>query len=648
MKTIFYRLLIFVLFLYTHCSLQAQSGAPTGMNKSMDEQSHDYLDINNIRARFNVAGLHFFRDSAEFEVPKGSGKCSIFANGLWIGGYDNENTLHVAGVQYGQGSGAVAFTHTDFWAGPVSSPEGYNKTQDSLWNRIWKIKRPEIEYHRNHFWEPGYTIPKDILEWPAHGEVSLGQAANLAPFSDRNGNGIYEPQDGDYPEIRGDEALFFIFNDDHGWHSETNGNKFRIEVHGMAYAFDCPGDTAFKNTVFLHYKIVNRSQNTYNNTWLGVFTDLDLGYSRDDFIACDVQRGMYYAYNGRKVDGTGQPGTYGEFPPAQGVIILGGPLLDADQSDNPSFKGSAIKGPSFGGSCDIISLDGDTILMNYGQGGTLQDHFLVRSEAVNGLNFGDGIVDNERMGMAKMVIPTDNIPGFPSYGENYPQDASDYYECMQGIWPDGSMRVYGGNAHPNAGGYGPVCRFTFPGLSDSCLWGTRGALPNSQVEWNEKTAGNVPGDRRATGSCGPFTFLPGATEELDIAFTWARDINPADSSLSVNKLMQAADSVRQAFAGNRSPCGGVIYGIEKLTGIPVNSPEVYPNPVHNNLYIDWRTVYIENASFRVMTMEGKTLLYIEKRVEGQTTLDLSGICPGFYILIIRSNETTRSVKVIKY
>ena len=38
------------------------------------DNSFSYLDINNVRARFNASGIHFFHENADFEVPKGSGK----------------------------------------------------------------------------------------------------------------------------------------------------------------------------------------------------------------------------------------------------------------------------------------------------------------------------------------------------------------------------------------------------------------------------------------------------------------------------------------------------------------------------------------------------------------------------------------------
>ena len=85
--------------------------------------------------------------------------------------------------------------------------------------------------------------------------------------------------------------------------------------------WDLPGDSAFKNTIFVNYKVFNRSQRAYYNTYLGVFTDIDLGLMTDDFIGCDVYRGSYYGYNGKAIDGNGQSYAYGEHPPAQTVTF---------------------------------------------------------------------------------------------------------------------------------------------------------------------------------------------------------------------------------------------------------------------------------------------------------------------------------------
>ena len=45
------------------------------------------------------------------------------------------------------------------------------------------------------------------------GDTSLGQAPYLAPFVDVDYDGLYNPALGDYPDVMGDQAIFFIFND---------------------------------------------------------------------------------------------------------------------------------------------------------------------------------------------------------------------------------------------------------------------------------------------------------------------------------------------------------------------------------------------------------------------------------------------------
>ncbi len=603
------------------------------------DRSADYLDINNVKALFKASGLHFFKENAEYEVPKGSGKTTLFANTSWIGGMDPDNTLHFAGEQYRQGTGYVAGTKNDFWAGPVSNPEGYTAIQDTIWNRVWKINKSEIDYHRAHFWEPGYVAPVDILTWPAHGDVSLGQAAQLAPFSDRNANGKYEPYDGDYPEIRGDQALFFIYNDDHGYHYESTGEKLKVEVHGMAYAFDLPGDTAFKNTTFLHLKFYNRSDNAYSDSWIGVFTDIDLGYANDDYLGCDPERGMFYGYNGTPVDGTGQPYAYGENPPVQAVVMLGGPLMDPDGYDNPSFRGSSLNGPSFKGSCDIVAQNGTLQTMKYGPGEINEASFLVRSEAINGLQFGDGIADNERLGMRRFVYYNNSNAGVPVYMTS-PIYAPEYYQMMKGVWKDSTKMIYGGNGNSISGGYGPECDYMFPGLTDTCNWGTAGLLPNGLKEWTEKTAKNNPQDRRGICSTGPFTFLPGTTQELDLAFAWARCYNPSDSSCVMKKLNTVVDTIRHAFSVNRLPGGGVIYGMNE-SRTSDHDFLVYPNPADQQVTLRSRATLDGPFIAEILNLQGAPVSRVTSTPAAgyqEVRISTASLPSGLYLLKVSSGS----------
>ena len=609
------------------------------------DHSYDYLDVNNVRARINASGLQFFSDPLPgYEIPKGSGISSIFSNSLWIGGVDTSGMLHFAGEQYGQGNSGDQLSRRDFWAGPVSDSAAYSPVQDTLWNHVWKVSKTEIDYHRAHFWEQGYVPAAGILNWPGNGNISLGQAARLAPFSDRNGNGIYEPSDGDYPEIRGDQALFFIYNDDHSAHKESQGQKLRIEVQGMAYAFDRPADTAFKNNTFLHLKVINRSQKTYRQTYFGVWADIDIGVYSDDFTGCDPHRSMFYICNGDSLDGNVDSMGYGRNPPAQAVVILGGPRMDPDGYDNPSFEGDGIAGPSFHGNCDAVSLDSTILSMTYGTGGIYQGPFMVSAGAINGVNFGDGIPDNERFGMTHYMSVGMLPPGFPSYGDPFPDVDVDYYKVMEAHWPDNSHVIYGGNGYSNAGGYGPACSFMFPGLTDTCRWGTNGLPLNGPAEWTEKTAGNHPADRKGAASSGPFTFRPGDVQEMDIAFAWARDYHHFDSTLS--KLNAVVDTIRKHFIENRAPGGGPFYGTAEHTTGSKERLKVYPNPANNLLYAECPMITSGEVELSLWSAQGVRILTKVTGRQAVYQIDVSSIRAGFYLLQVRSGNINCMAKVL--
>ncbi|MBK9456642.1 MAG: hypothetical protein IPO24_14170 [Bacteroidetes bacterium] len=104
---------------------------------------------------------------------------------------------------------------------------------------------------------------------------------------------IYDPENGDYPIIRGDKAAYFIFNDDADIHTETDGAKLKLELHGMAYAFDAPEDSALNNTLFINYSIINRSLIDYTQFQVGVFTDFNVGAFDDDYVGCDTTLNMF-------------------------------------------------------------------------------------------------------------------------------------------------------------------------------------------------------------------------------------------------------------------------------------------------------------------------------------------------------------------
>lgn len=566
--------------------------------------AHDTISINNIAARINNSGNLFWdlTSSSKFEVPKGSGKTSIFNSALWIGGLDSLDTLHFAGERYQQ------IGH-DFWSGPIS--DVYDSAYDAAWDKTWKVTKAEIDYFKWNWNQTGYIIPQSILNWPAHGNTTLGQAYYLALFYDRSGDGNYIPGDGDYPLIKGDEAILFIINDARNTHTESSGNKLGIDIIGMGYAFACDEDSALWNTLFLNYKIINRSANLYHDAYIGLFTDLDLGFSNDDYVGCDVQRGSYYAYNGKEVDGSGQTNSYGVHPPAQSVTFLAGPYMTPDGIDNPKYDqyGHQV--------CDV---------------------------SINGINFGNGIVEDERLGLNKFVYFNNSGQGAPAYSTD-PVNAADYYNYIRGMWKDSTQMLYGGNAHIGAGAYGPACNFMFPGISDTCNWGTGGQATGSADPWTEVTAGNAPDDRRGFGSSGPFTFEPGTTQELDIAFVFGRDYVDSSAWSSVVIMQQRIDSIRKYFVNDTTPCGG---GFSSIAVLPQINPQIkiYPNPADDFINVVL-TAIAGDAMYVMYDIVGRKIGAGVLKNSGTNNLNISNLPKGLYFLNVSDGKNKVSKKFIK-
>jgi hypothetical protein len=228
-----------------------------------------------------------------------------------------------------------------------------------------------------------------------------------------------------------------------------------------------------------------------------------------------------------------------------------------------------------------------------------------------------------------------------------PEYAQDYYQILNGRWKDNTQMIYGGNGHVGAGGYGPACRFMFPGESDTQNWGVGCVPPNGPVNWTEETALNNPYDRRGLGSTGPFTFKPGDVQDIDIAFSWARDyVNPPVLG-SIGKLRQVVDVINKAFTTNQLPNGEIFYGVGdhlKSPEIPVN---IYPNPssVYLNI-VPGNETFPAGTILELMTSQG---IYIKSLLIGSVKsfhLDISDIPSGFYFIRLTSNESMAVKKVV--
>lgn len=592
---------------------------PRAASTCLPATNSNELTVNNVRAYLETNGTMWFDEIAEYEVPSGSGKTSMFAAALWIGGKDVNDQLKLAAVRFRQ-------IGDDFWTGPLTL-NGASVTQQTCaaYDKHFKITRAEVENHINNWMNADYVMPNSIRDWPAHPvDLSAGQSYYLAPFFDNDEDGEYNPANGDYPYydinndlcpwttanralaaagnlpktpeerngissgmvyadhvLKGDATLYWIFNDKGGAHTESQGEPIGLEIRAQAFGFATNDD--LNNMTFYSYEIINRSTYDLTQTFFSQWVDPDLGYADDDYVGCDVARGLGYCYNGTNVDGQGLQQHYGAQPPAVGVDFFQGPYLDPDGYDNPSFNGNGDFGPSLYGDCRVVSDDGTLVPFtwkpdpeNYPDSLIVDSMVLVRAEAINGVNFGDGITDNERFGMRRFVYHNNDasVVGDPDV-------AFEYYNMLKGYWKDNLKMKYGANAHPTNGATGPECDFMFPGMSDPCNWGTAGVDPSissyGDGGWTEANVGNAPADRRFMQSAGPFTLKAGAVNYITVGIPWARAVS-GGAQASVDALKVADDKCQALFEN----CFKVLDGPD--------APDVTIEELNNQLVI-----YLTNA-----------------------------------------------------
>ncbi|MBR9831665.1 T9SS type A sorting domain-containing protein [bacterium] len=287
-------------------------------------QAVNDFDVNTINTQISSKGPVFNNSLlgvASFEFPKGNVTHGIYAANFIVSAKKATSTTFDAHP--------IVPWEQDYFIGPKS-----NK-REATRSFMAKVSKTEILTHIAQSNNSGYQMPDGILNWPAIGDSSLNEPFDLAPFVDVNSNGCYDPANGDYPVIKGDEAIY--------WINRPNDSSALsdLEYHNMLYGFNDPNDPLINQNVFLERTIVNRANVAYDSIKVGFWIDIDLGYVGDDYMGCDSINNIMYGYNGDSHDENagGQSG-FGLNPPAIGVKFL------SDSMDNFVFNttGSADNG----------------------------------------------------------------------------------------------------------------------------------------------------------------------------------------------------------------------------------------------------------------------------------------------------------------
>ena len=367
------------------------AGLMTGLAHA---QTFNYLDINQVKARVNSGGdLHWdpATGNSSYECPKGSGKNWSGAASLWIGGLDVGNQLKVAAQTYHQSG-------TDFWPGPLDVvTASTNSATVNQYNRVWKLNKTDIDdfitNYANGNVQNGSFIPAaDLLSWPGNGDITQNYDLQLAPYMDVDADAIYNPMAGDYPIIKGDQAIYTIFNDSYLAHQSSGAPAIGLEIRLMAYAYGTSSVVAnnpFLNyTTFYNYKIINRSTNALYNAKVGLFNDSDIGSYIDDYVGSGVADSYAYTFNAPTSTVTNEP--------AIGITQTMGPINTNDGIDNDN----------------------------------------------------DGLVDEpwEQMSMTNFMYFNNSFPGVPIQTTD-PSNGTEFFQYLNSTWKDGTPLTCGGNGY---------------------------------------------------------------------------------------------------------------------------------------------------------------------------------------------------------
>ncbi|HFE64762.1 MAG TPA: hypothetical protein ENK14_10165, partial [Caldithrix sp.] len=466
---------------------------------SRDKPTATMFNINNISGWISwngMSGHDPIVDDAGVWYPRGTAPV-VFTDGLLWGGYVQDPDtikprLRVGGQHYITGT----------IPGWINSP-GNPQPPDDPRVRIYRIRRDWQTVTDEELWQEAAELlhlnPAEITqqqivqlraqyqtdwnEWP----VEVG-----APFYDLNGNGIYEPSQGETPGLQNaDQVIWLVVNDlDFASVFYIFGSPpIGLELQTTIWAYNRLHDP-LGQVVFRSYRLINKSEMQIDSMFVGVFSDLDIGDYTDDFLGCDTSLQLGYAYNAFMRDNI-----FSQFnlpPSAVGYQLLQGPVVPSpgdtanfDFKRKPDYRNLPLN--SFVPFQSVNSPDPPPI-----------GDYTMTSRFYNGLNGYQ--FDENTLNPPPFTIGSGPERGFPT-------------------------------------------KFKFTG---DPLLGT------GDVDGIEDNF--LPGDRRILMSSGPFTMLPGDTQELVVALVGGNDL-VSDNLGAVQDLKYNCEMIRRAWEKNfRAPC----------------------------------------------------------------------------------------------
>lgn len=319
-----------------------------GLTAPVKDAFVDYRHVqtSSVQAKLGPTPTLFFDKSDATFISVPDSAATIFSFAPWIGGLDGASNMYLAADDYSPG-------------GDSDYRSGFSQSNINDYQRVWLISQNEIDRLRFDFSTDqtlNSPVPFDLMTWPARGNPNLRYNPDFtliatdpmllpAPFVDANSDGIYNVYDGDYPRIKGDRMVWWMLTDSVE-HERTNGEIVGVDLLISVYVFDCPQNGSVDGSIFVDFEVINRSSTNYLNTYMGFFTDFDLGCYIDDYIGTMPDVNTFYVYNQDAFDNIpcdqSVPG-FGNDIPIQAVTFLN-QSLDRSIYFNNASVGNPLPG----------------------------------------------------------------------------------------------------------------------------------------------------------------------------------------------------------------------------------------------------------------------------------------------------------------
>ena len=292
-----------------------------------DDPAYSLINIGNFGywQKYDATSAHTPSGNSGGIYPRGTA-ANIYLDGVLVGGYTG-NVLHVSGTIYANGlvSGYIGSDGTLQSGGAV---------------RLYRIRKgwetltfDQLRVDASEIYETtvsGVTDAQiqavldqyeaDWNNWP----TDLG-----APFYDLDGDGMYEPDDGETPGMAdADQVIWYVATDaDVGTTSALYGcPPIGIEIQYTLWGYNQPG-AALGQIIFKNVRILNKGAADLTDAYISQWSDPDVGDYTNDFVGMDTTLSLMFSYNGVADDG--DYAAYGLAPAAVGYDFFAGPIVES-------------------------------------------------------------------------------------------------------------------------------------------------------------------------------------------------------------------------------------------------------------------------------------------------------------------------------